>query len=106
MEKNEVLIFVTQKQLENKIDWFCYISFFFLNLLMEETDYEDYKFLKTKSCRITLIFDAETYKQYRGQQTVRDVNDFVNKAGTAVKNIFHATTLNEKLCILNSYVVK
>ena len=78
--RNEVLIFVTKKQLEDSHDWFCYIAIF-NDLLLQQTDCEDYKILKTKSRRTTLLFDTETYVLYHEQRNVRDVNDFVNKNG-------------------------
>ena len=78
--RNEVLIFVTKKQLEDSHDWFCYIAIF-NDLLLQQTDCEDYKILKTKNRRTALLFDTETYVLYHEQRNVRDVNDFVNKNG-------------------------
>ena len=56
--ENEVLIFVTKEQLENSLDWYCYMDIA-IDLLMQETD-GDYKMIKSKTCRTTLVFDNET----------------------------------------------
>ena len=90
---NEVLIFVTREQLENSLDWYCYMDIA-IDLLMQETD-SDYKMIKSKTGRTTLVFDSETFRLYCQQQR-RDINEFVNKDGNSGDK-FIASTLNDKL---------
>ena len=99
--KNKIIIFVTKKQLENRLNWHCYMEIA-IDLLVQETDFEDYTISQTKSCRTTLIFDIETYKLYCQQTNFRDINEFVNKHDNPGMYKFNPTTLNNKLCFLKS----
>ena len=71
-----------------------------IDLLMQETD-SDYKMIKSKTGRTTLVFDSETFRLYCQQQR-RDINEFVNRNGDPGSQRFIAPTLNDKLSFLKS----